>query len=1000
MVKKTLLSLAIAASAAGMAGCQISSVEDNKVDSNPVVAGTAGTSPSVVAPIFSAGTSDLPVNIDLLFASASATDGTAATSDTTPPVTTAINKLAGFSTTASFYLEFNAALHPDSVVAGQTVLLIELKSSEDDSSIDALDIETIIAANPENPFAEGDDQIAFSGDYSARYVELEDGTHAIQITPSKPLDPKTKYIVAVTNGVKGANGEAVQGSAEYQLLTGNNRLPTEALAPVRTALQAWEQAAGGFLAQATSGAVTQDNLILTSAFTTNGSMDALKAYANPALFVADNVSLAQAEALTDQFAGGQLANIVARNIAVASAGGDPTNPDQLAAVTDEQITGVKALSIYPGQVFGAITSSDIKSLVGSSNKITVNDLVQAPAPRDVKLVSPVAVDGAIDSGRELADDGLDNGSVPDVGASPAAFISGSTDSFTRYYQGRIVLPNFLDKVELTTVLTAEGISEAMRGDEDWSANTAVGAVLDSALGNAAGTTPPKDCANPQDSGEVDDKGKAILNCDGQADASTNVTYRYPFPQPSTENSGVNHAPVLVTMPAAVDYSMGGTNSAGSNCSAVTDFPVVLYVHGITGARTNGLGYAAGLAANCVATVAIDLPLHGIAPQGTDVNGQTVANTLLPFSMETSLAANTSSPWAGVASQLAEGGDTTFVSVEERHGNIDQGATGVRAAMDFDASDMSVSGSSGSAFININNHTRSRDNLRQAVVDLLNLNASLGNLSAELKALPAATGLDLERVYLAGHSLGAIVATTFAAVNNDAEVQAGNSNLNEIQGVILANGGAHVSKLLENSPSYGPTIIGGLEAAGVQQGTASFEKFMYVIQSAIDVVDPANSGLHLAATDTPVVMFNMVGGAALPSDASGISYPDAFKVAGVFLPDHTVPNFDYFANASTNPYAAFAAGLGFAGAEAVTANAPMAGTNGLASVMSLETVNANTSIGDLASPTRVVARFDEGTHSTFANADARDAFNEMLAQSLRLIGGSYATVNTTVLESSN
>jgi len=44
MVKKTLLSLAIAASAAGMAGCNISSVEkhNNNVDTTPVDSGVVG----------------------------------------------------------------------------------------------------------------------------------------------------------------------------------------------------------------------------------------------------------------------------------------------------------------------------------------------------------------------------------------------------------------------------------------------------------------------------------------------------------------------------------------------------------------------------------------------------------------------------------------------------------------------------------------------------------------------------------------------------------------------------------------------------------------------------------------------------------------------------------------------------------------------------------------------------------------------------------------------
>ena len=659
----------------------------------------------------------------------------------------------------------------------------------------------------------------------------------------------------------------------------------------------------------------------------------------------------QAEALTDQFAGGQLADIVARKVAT----GGSNDPVTLSAVTDQQVAGVKALDIYPAQVFGAIASSDISSLIGYPSAIALNDLVDRPSARTVNMVSAAGVTSAISTA---------TGGLYPFGATPDFFIGdkdGTGDTATRYYQGQIELPNFLAAATLTTEISAEGISAAMAADADWAANSTVGAVLDGALGNEAGTTPPKD-----------------------DDDSTNVTYRYPFPEPEANK---NFAPVLVTMPAAVDYSGAG----GMDCSGATSVPVVLYVHGITGSRGNAVPYSAGLAANCIATVAIDLPLHGIAPQRSDSNGELEANPLLPLSMEYALAADTGSPWGGV---IFNGGsvDTTFAATAERHNNVYQNSLNARVAMEFGAED---AGTSGSTFINLSNFTRTRDNVRQAVVDLLNLNASLSNISTELVA-QGALPLDTTKVFVAGHSLGAIVATTFAAVNNEPSVLAGNSNLNELQGVILANGGANLTKLLENSPSFGPVVIGGLAASGVNQGTSNFEKFMYVFQSVVDVADPANSGLILAETDTPVLAFNMVGGNALPSDASGISYPDGFKAAGVYLPDHTVPNKDYFADAGTNPYAAFAAALGLP-TSIDTAYAPLAGTQGLVTVLSTEVVDNATDVADLTDPLRAEVRFAAGTHSTFANADDAATFYEMLGQSVSLILGSYTVTNTTVLE---
>jgi hypothetical protein len=61
------------------------------------------------------------------------------------------------------------------------------------------------------------------------------------------------------------------------------------------------------------------------------------------------------------------------------------------------------------------------------------------------------------------------------------------------------------------------------------------------------------------------------------------------------------------------------------------------------------------------------------------------------------------------------------------------------------------------------------------------------------------------------------------------------------------------------------------------------------------------------------------------------------------------------------------------------------------------VNADTNSADLKSLTSVVVRFAEGTHSTFANADAPAAFKEMLTESLLLIKGAYQPVTVSVLE---
>jgi pimeloyl-ACP methyl ester carboxylesterase len=946
MVNKTLLSLAIAVSTAGLTACNLSSTADSDaVATDPILAGTVGFEAESTAVIFSAARGDLPVNTDFLFANAATTDGTAAISDSSA-VTKAINDLAGFSATASIYVNFTAALDADTVIAGSSVWLIELKSKEDNASIDALDLKTIVAANPSNPFADGADQLMPGVDYAAEYIELDGrATPSIRINPLKPLDPKTKYIVVVTDKLKDVNGKTVVSSAEYSHVSSNQGLISPALAPVRGAVQGWEQLAGGFLAVATGATQTQDNVILSYAFTTGAGPDVLKNYAAPSLFISGQLPLASAEVLMEGVQEGST-TLIAQSIAQAT----NQDPDDEAV-----IAAIKLTDVYAGKIFAVLSAADLEAVIGSS--VTIDGTVNRPAPREVNLINADAVDAALNSAGKTD------------GASPKTFL-GTADSVTRYIQGQIQLPDFLGAVTLTTQITAEGIPAAMAADPTWAASTSIGAILDGALGQPAGTTPPKD-----------------------TDGTTNVTYRYPFPQ----SVGTNYSPLMITMPAAVNYSAGG---AGSDCSTGYDdgFPVVIYVHGITGARTNGLVYTAGLAANCIASVAIDLPLHGIAPITTDSNGNDIDNVALPFTVQPNLAALTGSPYAAIAA----GAGTTFDNLTEQHDSITQNSSGIRLPMDFNGTVNSngtngtfASGKSGSTIINLSNFSRSRDNMRQAIVDLLNLNASLGNIDTAL----GGSKLNLGKVFVAGHSLGAIFATTFVSVINDPAVLAANSNLNKVQGVILANGGGQLTKLLENSPSFGPTILGSLAASGLTQGSSNLEKYFYVLQSALDSVDPVVTGKLLAETDTPVVLFNMVGGDALPDDAGGISYPDGFKVARVFLPDHTVPNFDYFADTTTNPYAAFASALGLASG-IPTAKAPMAGTNGLAGVMGLKVVNQATDISQLTPPLQVVTRLSTGTHSTFANADAPAAFAEMLGQSVSLIKGSFKVANSAVLEASN
>src|SRR5690554_1893956 len=125
MVKKTLLSMAIAAAVVSLAGCNVSSTDkyDNKIIDN---APSTQEMPKEngVAPVFDPANSLVPMGIDFLYANT--TDGTVNTkvSEKTFPVTTAMNQLAGFSTVAPIYVNIKGAMNPASLVAGDSVFLL------------------------------------------------------------------------------------------------------------------------------------------------------------------------------------------------------------------------------------------------------------------------------------------------------------------------------------------------------------------------------------------------------------------------------------------------------------------------------------------------------------------------------------------------------------------------------------------------------------------------------------------------------------------------------------------------------------------------------------------------------------------------------------------------------------------------------------------------------------------------------------------------------------
>ncbi len=360
-------------------------------------------------------------------------------------------------------------------------------------------------------------------------------------------------------------------------------------------------------------------------------------------------------------------------------------------------------------------------------------------------------------------------------------------------------------------------------------------------------------------------------------------------------------PTMVTIPK-VSVCPAGMPGSG--------WPVMIFQHGITSNRAAILAIGDTMATiACMAVVAIDMPMHGLT--GNEVNG------------------------TGALKDTVNGERTFDLDL------VTQDASGnVTAAVPDGVID-----TSGRHFINLSNLQNTRDNVRQAVSDLFALVDAINN-----DALANATHvMNSNEIYFLGHSLGAMVGTTFLALEPD------------VQDAVLAFGGASLPKILDGSAAFGPSIAAGLAAGGAVKGTADYETFMGAAQTVVDSSDPVNHAVA-AATGRGILFFEIVGGNSSPSD---------------LVVPNTVPD----GNDSSGTIAA-----------------PLAGTEPLLTLMGLTHVNAApTPAVDL----HLVTKFISGDHASILDPSGDAAVTtEMQTQAATFLfneGDDISITNTAVLQ---
>ncbi len=277
--------------------------------------------------------------------------------------------------------------------------------------------------------------------------------------------------------------------------------------------------------------------------------------------------------------------------------------------------------------------------------------------------------------------------------------------------------------------------------------------------------------------------------------STNLTRFNPIPVPkSTLN-----IPLFVTVP----------NGNSGQAKPVDGWPVVIFQHGLRGNRLQSAAIAAAYATQGFVVAAIDIPLHGLT------------ETANPF--------------------YQAGAERTFDL------DLVDNATGAQVPD-------GIIDPSGSYIINLASLLTSRDNLRQAALDVVQLAKSLPALDLDGDTVP---DIDGTRIHFAGLSLGGIVGTVANAMQAMPAVSA----------YLNAPGGG-LANLLRDSEALGPTINAGLAASSplLQPGTTFYEQFFRDAQTVVDAGDPLNY-IAPAVAARPVVLTQVVDDTVVPNSAT-------------------------------------------------------------------------------------------------------------------------------------
>jgi dienelactone hydrolase len=266
--KRWLIAPALAAVAGiALSGCEASQDGEYKDFPKPAPETfTALFAPTAAIPV-------LPFPTDLFFSGT--TDGTLNIPLTYAPMTltaAGLNTLDGYSTAASMITRFSQPINPLSL-GGSSVRVVELYlSNSTKGPAQGAELPAGVTSPVKRVLAPG-------ADYLTRVsAAIDSNGQTLEIVPVKPLTPSTGttnigYLVLVTNGVKDANNNPAQPSADYAAI---KSAPADCSTITNTTLNALCRLTKAHLSIGQAIGVNPADVVMSWSFSTQSIDDSLK----------------------------------------------------------------------------------------------------------------------------------------------------------------------------------------------------------------------------------------------------------------------------------------------------------------------------------------------------------------------------------------------------------------------------------------------------------------------------------------------------------------------------------------------------------------------------------------------------------------------------------------------------------------------------------------------------------------------------------------------------